>query len=248
LGQEAWVGSGATARLIRLPAQDTEVIPGVRWGAPDIFNTPAYWAVRCEWPDAVPDFSSGASTLIMEVGFCLLGGFGIKYEVNAAAFERLDANGCFEECGAGLSEEEIRDLLLEPLAIGDRTIRYRFPNQRAKRLFRMRQAILGCDLRDISASDLRNRLLAIEGIGPKTASWIVRNCLGSDEVAIIDVHLLRACRAMNLFPDQSRLPQDYAFLERRFLEFSSALAVRPSLLDAIIWSEVRNTGYYGARR
>ena len=39
---------------------------------------------------------------------------------------------------------------------------------------------------------LRDWLLAIPGIGPKTASWIVRNRTGSSAVAIIDVHILRA--------------------------------------------------------
>jgi endonuclease III len=46
---------------------------------------------------------------------------------------------------------------------------------------------------------MRQLLLSIEGIGPKTASWIVRNVMGSDDVAIIDIHILRACTGMGVF-------------------------------------------------
>jgi thermostable 8-oxoguanine DNA glycosylase len=81
--------------------------------------------------------------------------------------------------------------------------------------------------------------MAIPGIGPKTASWIVRNWTGTDEVAILDVHVIRAGQLIGLFPKHIRLPRDYSALEARFLEFSHALKVRASLLDAIIWREMR---------
>ena len=44
---------------------------------------------------------------------------------------------------------------------------------------------------------------------------------------------------MNLFPSGSRLPRDYAKLEERFIAFANAIEVRPSLLDAVIWREMR---------
>jgi thermostable 8-oxoguanine DNA glycosylase len=81
--------------------------------------------------------------------------------------------------------------------------------------------------------------MGLPGIGPKTASWIVRNWTGTDEVAILDVHVLRAGQLMGLFPREIKLPRDYGRLEQIFLEFSKALNVRASLLDAIIWREMR---------
>jgi thermostable 8-oxoguanine DNA glycosylase len=90
-----------------------------------------------------------------------------------------------------------------------------------------------------SATALRDDLMTFVGIGPKTASWIVRNHLDSDEVAIIDVHVLRACREMNLFPEDISLPRDYVTLERKFLNFAEAINVRSSLLDAVMWTETR---------
>ena len=82
-------------------------------------------------------------------------------------------------------------------------------------------------------------MLSFEGIGPKTASWIVRNHMGSDDVAIIDVHVLRACHRMKLFPNEISLPRDYRALEESFLNFANAIKVRASLLDAVMWVETR---------
>jgi thermostable 8-oxoguanine DNA glycosylase len=81
--------------------------------------------------------------------------------------------------------------------------------------------------------------MEIEGIGPKTASWIVRNWLGSDDVAILDIHVIRACQAIGVFPSEVALSSEYAKLEQRFLDFSKGLGVRASILDAVIWHHMR---------
>lgn len=237
--QTFWAGGGASARAVNIPDPDHEVVPGVAWGMPEVPNTPAYWAVRCQWEDANPDYVSRDSTLPEEAGFCLLGGYGIKYEVNIAAFERLKANGVFD-LETEIEVDEIIALLKEPLRVEGRSVRYRFPNQRAQRLVLMRDRLRHLSFDNSDPQAMREALLLIEGIGPKTASWIVRNLLGSDEVAIIDVHILRACVMMGVFPEEIRLPRDYAPLERRFIDFSHAIDVRPSVLDAVMWSEMRS--------
>lgn len=236
--QLAWAGSGASACAVTIPDASEEVVPGVAWGTPEMLNTPAYWAVRCRWGDANPDYVSPDATLTEEAGFCLLGGYGIRYEVNAAAFERLKAHRVFD-LDSPIDQEQILALLSEPLDVGGKSVRYRFPNQRARRLFAMREHLRGIIIDDFDPQGMRDALQRIEGIGPKTASWIVRNLLGSDEVAILDVHILRACTLMGVFPGNIRLPRDYRPLERRFIAFSEALNVRPSVLDAVMWSEMR---------
>jgi N-glycosylase/DNA lyase len=236
--QLAWAGSGASARAVSIPDSREEIVPGVAWGIPEIPNTPAYWAVRCRWDDANPDYVSRDASVAEETGFCLLGGYGIKYEVNEAAYIRLKAHRVFD-LDAAITQDLILALLKEPLEIGDRLVRYRFPNQRAQRLSGMREQLRDIRLDELDPQAMRDALQKIDGIGPKTASWIVRNLLGSDEVAIIDVHILRACTLMGVFPEDIRLPRDYAPLERRFIDFSAALDVRPSVLDAVMWSEMR---------
>lgn len=235
--QELWAGD--TNGLVRIPDPHVEVLPGVAWGMAEVPNTPAYWAIRCRWENANPDYVSTKASLIEEAGFCLLGGYGIKYEVNMAAFERLQDAGVFDLHRA-IVEADILDLLLSPLSVNGKNVRYRFPNQRARRLACMRDRLRTFALKDSDPLKMREALLSIEGIGPKTASWIVRNILGSDEVAIIDIHILRACTIMNVFPSDFRLPRDYERLERQFIAFSNAIEVRPSVLDAVMWSEMRS--------
>jgi thermostable 8-oxoguanine DNA glycosylase len=237
--QSVWAGYGAGARLISLPDSGEEVMRGVPWGAPDHLGTPAYWAVRCHWnTESTPSFACGANSLVEEVGFCLLGGFSVTFEANMAAFKWLREHRVFD-LNVDVRESQIRDLLSHPLDVNGRPRRYRFPNQRASRLVAMRRRMTELPQETLSPRDLRDHLLSFEGIGPKTASWIVRNYLDSDDVAIIDVHVLRACRRMKLFPDEISLPRDYGVLEEKFLNFANAIKVRASLLDAVMWVETR---------
>lgn len=235
--QQLWAGQGSG--VVCIPNPEVEVLPGVAWGMAEVPNTPAYWAIRCRWEDANPDYVSKKATLAEETGFCLLGGYGIRYEVNAAAFDRLERVGVFN-LDVPVEEADILDLLQKPLRVLGREIRYRFPNQRARRLISMRDRLRELPMAGNDPHEMRQALLSIEGIGPKTASWIVRNVLGSDEVAIIDIHILRACTIMGVFPSDIRLPRDYEHLERRFIAFSEAIEVRPSVLDAVMWSEMRS--------
>ena len=236
--QQVWVGTGSTARLVDLPARSAAVLPGVSWGSPDVLNTPAYWAVRCRWEGDISSYSASGATLTEETGFCLLGGYGIRYEVNEAAYVRLRAAGVFD-LGQTITEADIRALLFDPLEVEGRLQRYRFPNQRAARIAAMRRRFCEIDYDGHPALALRDMLMKFDGIGPKTASWIVRNHLDSDDVAILDVHVIRACCAMNVFKASVRLPQGYSALERRFLSLANAIGIRPSILDAVMWSEVR---------
>ena len=237
--QSVWAGCGEAARLITLPDSDEEVVSGVRWGAPDHLGTPAYWAVRCQWNDELtPRFACGTNSLVEEIGFCLLGGYSVTFEANTAAFEWLRDHRVFD-LSIEVSESWIIELLSQPLDVQGRLRRYRFPNQRARRIAAMRRRFAEAPPDASSPRALRRHLMTFEGIGPKTASWIVRNHLDSDDVAIIDVHVLRACRRMRLFPDESSLPRDYGSLEERFLDFAKAIKVRSSLLDAVMWTETR---------
>ena len=83
--------------------------------------------------------------------------------------------------------------------------------------------------------------MTLPGVGPKTASWIVRNWLGSDQVAILDIHVVRAGLLMNLFSPEDDVSKDYPCMEAKFISFSQALGVPTSDLDALIWWMMRTT-------
>ena len=86
---------------------------------------------------------------------------------------------------------------------------------------------------------MKNWLCEIKGIGPKTASWIIRNWY-EEEMAIIDVHIFRACKIMGIFDDYSSIQGNYNELETRFLKLPKSMKVKSSELDLIIWHQARN--------
>ena len=71
---------------------------------------------------------------------------------------------------------------------------------------------------------------------------------GSDRVAILDVHICRACSVIGVFPKKAEPAKDYRALETRFLEFAGAVSTRASLLDSVMWHVMRRIGSALARR
>nr|RDS93375.1 hypothetical protein DWF04_23115 [Cereibacter sphaeroides f. sp. denitrificans] len=224
---------------------DAEVVPGVLWGRPEWIPCPAFWAaLASEVTEASHGFVNLSATLHEEVGFCLLGGYGVTAEMNLAFFEVLRNAGVFEQ-DARVPAARIEVMLRTPTNVAGKMRRHRFPAQKA---FRLEGALSRLDSARPPLGDplaLRSVLLDIPGIGPKTASWIVRNLTGSDEVAILDIHVVRAGKVMGLFGDDVRLPRDYFTMEKRFLDFCKAIQVKASLLDAIIWGEMRKMSHSG---
>ena len=227
---------------------DDGVLPGIRFGREDELLTPAYWAMRCASADAADtDFVNRRGTLGEEIGFCLIGGFGVTFEVATAFFECLRTNGAFER-GAVFPEAALFAMLNEPTAVRGQRRRYRFPAQRARRLHRAMADLAQMEVDEADPIRFRDQIQTLEGVGPKTASWIARNWLDTDSVAILDIHVLRAGWLLELFDRDCRLPRDYLELERRFLSFAKNLHVRASVLDSVMWYDMRTFGSNLARQ
>jgi thermostable 8-oxoguanine DNA glycosylase len=232
---------GTATVQIELPGPDQEVIPGVVWGPIEAFPTPAYWAyqVLARRAQGTQIKSRLGTTLREEVGACLLGGHGIPASVGLAAFESLRTRGAF--AGAGHDEDTLFEWLSEPLQVGERSVRYRFARQKAKYLAAATAKINDEPAPTTTGRLLRDWLLHIPGIGFKTASWIARNWLDADDVAILDIHLLRAGLLAGFFPRDLTVERHYLQLESMFLAFSEGLGVRASELDAVIWWEMMSS-------
>ena len=229
----------------RLPIDfdpNEEILPGVRYGQPDELLTPAYWVMRCKVAQSSEkSFVSQHGSLREEVGFCLLGGYGVTLEVADAFFQFLKKQGVFRD-GAETSRHDILRMLLTPIDIDGSPRKYRFPQQRAHRLHEAMQRLDSLTLELKDPVQFRDQIQSLNGVGPKTASWIARNWLDTDNVAILDIHVLRAGWAINLFDLKCKLPQDYSKLEYKFIVFAKTLQVRASELDAIMWSDMRKFG------
>jgi N-glycosylase/DNA lyase len=225
---------------VELPSADVEVMKGVRWGAIDAFPTPAYWAYQVVARRLVgkPAAYRLGRTLTEEVAACLLGGHGIPAPVGLAAYNRMRERGALS--GDPISEKDLEALLKEPLEVEGRSIRYRFAAQKARYLAAALPLVQAAPKFD-TGRHLRDWLLAAPGIGHKTASWIARNWLDADDVAILDIHIMRMGQVIGLFPQNLTVERNYLDLEERFLRLSTSLDVRASELDAVIWWEMASS-------
>jgi thermostable 8-oxoguanine DNA glycosylase len=166
-------------------------------------------------------------------------------EIGLAAFSRLRDERLLY---AGVSPVQLEAALSRPFSVGDRKVRYRFPRQKARYLA---DCLWLLGRKDLTSSGkgrvLRDALIELPGVGPKTASWIARNWLDADDIAILDVHILRAMRLLSLV-GEATLPRDYSRVEAIFVEFANALGVRASVLDAVMWQHMRRWGYLAGPR
>lgn len=202
-------------------------------------GTAAYWEEVALSASPPSHYQLGA-TLREELGACMLGGFGITSSVAKAAFLRLRDAGVFAE-RVRPDAEFIERLLRTPFTDLATPLRYRFPHQKAIRLAQaMRQLEELPDLPD--DRELRNWMMRMPGVGPKTASWVVRNHRSSDQVAILDIHIIRAGTAAGLFDPSWRIASDYSVFEQAFLQWSKHAGLPASLLDACVWASLA----YGA--
>lgn len=231
-------GSDGNYRFLDLPDADEWVVPGVRWGAFEHALTPAFWVSQA-WLEGTPEESFQlCNTLVEEVVTCLLGGHGAPAEVGLAASQRV-IDALIADPDGPHDFDWAERLLTEPLTVHGRQVRYRFAAQRAKYLAGTLAGLAGIDEDDLDDLGLRDALCALPGIGPKTASWIVRNRRGSDAVAILDVHIVRACIHMGVFPEKADPARHYLDLERRFLDFCLSADAKASLIDAVMWGTMR---------
>jgi thermostable 8-oxoguanine DNA glycosylase len=229
------------ADVLHLPAANEEVVPGVAWGTPDRIFSPAFWAMQAWYDEPVGRFARYrlGSTLKEEVAACVLGGFGMPAEMGLRAFVRVRERGLLENVSN--RQAKILEALLEPWNINGRKTRYRFPAQKSKCLSKALTR-LEAEVPPSTAEHLQFRdwLTEFDGIGPKTASWITRNFLDSDRVAILDVHVLRAGVLAGIFDAHTSVTRSYTHLETALVAFAEGLRVRLAILDTMIWCQMRH--------
>ncbi|WP_207005355.1 8-oxoguanine DNA glycosylase [Trinickia mobilis] len=228
--------SGET-RTLTMPDASEEVLPGIPWGAFDELLTPAYWRGQVwqhQQTGGYADFRLGRS-LEEEVAACLLGGWGMPAELALAAYRRVRERGLLRH---DVTTQALEDALAEPFIFHGRQRKYRFSRQKARYLQGCLARLYGYTP-PVDDVDFRDSLQTLPGIGLKTASWIVRNIRPTSEVAIVDVHILRAGRHIGLFPDEWEPQTHYRELERNFVSLARALGVPAATLDGLIWDYMR---------
>ena len=228
-------------------SKERELLPGVKWGDYCQLYTPAFWKHLYETNVTSIQIQSRSlgESLLEEVVACLLGGYGIPSEIGWLAFQRLKKDGLIYK---GVALDVILKALQAPFYLKEgKPIHYRFSTQKSTYIYRF---LNRKDLEFIHVLDdtsLRNWLLQVDGIGPKTASWITRNWLKSEQVAILDIHLLRAGQLMGLFKRAENVSLHYLSMEDKYLKFCQALDVLPSIMDEVIWSFMKRSNTLALR-
>jgi N-glycosylase/DNA lyase len=226
-----------------MPPANDELLPGVCWGDPWRLFTPAYWLAQAWMAQADTKISNkyrARDGVVNELVFCLLGGFGITADLATAAYERCRDAGLLDQTETSVDAWSTE--LRKPFEVNRKLVKYRYPNQKARYLSEAMAYVRQHQFNLHSGRALRDQLLEIQGVGYKTASWVARNVLDSDDVAILDIHLVRAGRLCGLFSLKSDVQRNYLDMEARFLEFSEKLQIRPAILDCLIWDEMRAAG------
>lgn len=231
-----------------LPSKNDEVMPGVKWGSFDTPFTPAFWATQ-SWLKRttcqMPSYRLGEN-FEEELGACLLGGYGMQAELAMAAFSLLKENKIFAQ--QQVTSIQIEKLLCQPLPVKGKKVRYRFPKQKSQYLSEALQTLQEAPPSLEDGYSLRNWLTELKGIGYKTASWVVRNWLEFSEVAILDIHILRAGTLAGFFPLGTELKGNYLELESTFLKFAAAIEEPADKLDSNMWLMMKQMNKVAIRR
>ncbi len=192
----------------------------------------------------------GEDGLRRELIFCLLGGHGVTFELASSATEvvaQLDPFGS-QWTPARLCVAlgyELERPQFAPRRLDGSLRRFRFPRRKAQLLARAAEWVrtetsIRAGLEAWSGeSERRAWLCACPGLGLKSASWMLRNCGWGRELAILDVHLLRAMGEAGLVRDV-RLPRDYEAVERTYLRWAAELGACPAALDLFLWDVERS--------
>jgi len=180
-----------------------------------------------------------------ELLFCLLGGHSVSYELALSATERCAELDVFapqwapDDLKARLADELGQPQFL-PRKLDGTLRRYRYPRRKAMLVAAASQwlALCGPLTQALSSLDCererRELLCACPGIGPKTASWLLRNLGFAQNLAVLDVHVLRAMASAGLV-DQVNLSRDYEMVEETFLAWCEDLAAPPAAFDLFLW-------------
>lgn len=176
----------------------------------------------------------------------------MSYELARSASEVLTEHGIFGHCerqGDRL-ERYLRDILnrpcFEPRKLDGERRRYRYPRRKASLLrqadawvrVRAPSGLLQALMERGRESERRRWLCECPGVGPKTASWLLRNVGLGNGLAILDVHILRALEGAGR-AERYILPRDYEAVELSFLAWSKELGAPPAAFDLFLWEHGR---------
>lgn len=215
------------------------VFKNIRWGRIYCPGTPAYWVLQIMYKKMLFPYQKifNFNSLKEEIIYCLLGGYGISAETGWGAFKALKNNGIID--ALHVNRNKIAKILSTPFEVNKKNVKYRFFNTKSIYIENVINNYNSIEWDSLSDIELRNKLLEFSGIGYKTASWITRNWRASNKVAILDIHIMRMGWELGLFSKKLNVVKNYLELEDQFLSFAKAINVEASILDLVMWEQIR---------
>ena len=174
----------------------------------------------------------------------------VKFELSQAVTQNLKRNGLLDLEVLDYSyEDQLGEVLRSPVIVDGHSIKYRFPNSKAKQIAAARQNIYGngMSLREIlykysESSELRATLVKlVPGLGMKQASMYLRNVSNSFELAVIDSHVLKYMNVMDLV---EKVPStiskaQYLVKENKLTKYAEKFDYPVGCVDYAIWIVMR---------
>ncbi len=197
----------------------------------------------------VPEAEYSEEKLWEELVCCVLSS-QVKFELSLAVTLNLKRNGLLDlevfDCSY---EDQLGVVLRSPVMVDGRSIKYRFPNTKAKQIAAARKNIYGCgiSLREMldkysESSDLRAALVKlVPGLGMKQASMYLRNVSNSFELAVIDSHVLKYMNVIDLI---KKVPSSiskarYLAKENMLTKYTERFGYPVGCVDYAIWIVMR---------
>ncbi|MFZ2147908.1 MAG: hypothetical protein WAV28_11870 [Sedimentisphaerales bacterium] len=200
--------------------------------------------------------SASEADLLFELVACILGS-QVPYEVALAAAQEIRNTGLLatptKRYCIQTYEEAMYKLLSEPLIHPDWTPigrRYRFPKIKANQISRtvwtiysnggsLKERLRACK----NPTEARRQIIKVGvGIGPKQASLFLRNIGFTDELAVLDSHVLRFMRLLGLNREATKSIsslQTYESYETLLQYYARRTGYSLGCVDQAIWIVMR---------
>ncbi len=232
---------------LTLPPAEEPIHNGasVTWGDAGTIFTPAFWRARY-WMDidlgglTKKTYKLGHS-LQEETVACLLGGYGITAESSMAYLERFKELDIFSK--EKISQDDIWEILQTPLLISGSKQRYRFWKNKGIYIHAVltthKNRLKKLEYFKGDPKEFREELMQMKGIGIKTASWITRNWLDTNSIAVIDIHIHRALQLLGMNAPLPNSDSKYLQSETYFIDLANAINTSVNFFDILVWDYMR---------
>ncbi|MCK4664994.1 MAG: hypothetical protein KAT68_19145 [Bacteroidales bacterium] len=188
-------------------------------------------------------------SLMRELTLCLLSS-NVKYEIASLYVEKIQKSNLFYNWLINLPKEtEIFEILNSSVFFNEKAIRYRFPKLKSHQLYETLISLYsnGNNLKTLlknSQNGYYARIALVnrcKGIGNKQASMFIRNIGFSNELAILDTHLIDYLKCLNIISSDISINTNkkYQNVEKLYLTYAIEKQYNLRVLDFAIWSVMK---------